>query len=86
MHLLALACRPKLASLLVGSLVPLRDLLSDIVEGLLCRRSPWAGFLTWGAGFLVRLRQRAVLLVAPLGEVGHTGRMRSEALKRGRCL
>jgi hypothetical protein len=68
---LLLARRPKLASLLMGPLVALSDLLSEIVEGLLCRRSPRAWFLTWRAWFLVLLWQRAALLFAPPGKVGH---------------
>jgi hypothetical protein len=66
-------------------LVALGDLLSDIVEGLLCCRSPRAWFLTWRAWFLVLLRQRAGLLFAPPGRWA-TGRVGSAALRRWRLL
>jgi hypothetical protein len=66
--LLPLALGPKLASLLVGLLVALRDLLTKFVEGRRrCRPSR--------AWFLNLLRHSAALLVAPLGRLA-TGRMR----------
>jgi hypothetical protein len=56
----------------MGLLVPLGDLLADIVERLLRRRSPRARLLSWRARFLVLLRQRAALLFAQPGKVGHS--------------
>lgn len=82
---LLLACCPKLSSLLMGPLVALSDLVSDIVEGLLCCRSPRAWFLTWRAWFLVLLRQGAALLFAQPGRVGHR-KNGSEALRPWRLL
>src|SRR5690349_18648476 len=66
-------------------LVALGDLLSDIVEGLLRRRSPRAWFLTWRAWFLALFRQRAALLFAPPGRWA-TGILGSGALRRWKLL
>jgi hypothetical protein len=65
---------PELASLLMGPLVALSDLLTKFVEGRRrCRPSR--------AWFLDLLRHRAVLLIAPLGRLA-TGRMQSAAPRR----
>lgn len=67
-NLVSHALGPKLASLLVGLLVALRDLLTEFAEGRRrCRPSR--------AWFLDLLRHCAALLVAPLGRLA-TGRMR----------
>jgi len=53
--LLPLAGRSKLASLLLGPLVALSDLLAEIVERRVRCRSPRAGFLTGRAWLLILL-------------------------------
>src|SRR5207237_5050720 len=71
--LLPLALGPKLASLLVGLLVALRDLLTKFVEGRRrCRPSR--------AWFLNLLRHNAALLFAPQGRLA-TGRMRERGTR-----